>query len=338
MCKRTKKKKNKKISTRAVIFICLIPIGLFAACFGLMKWGDVRYAFFESVVNGMRDSHHFDGSIWYTGMITIVAAIIAAIPGIICGILALVQSQRLHELEDRYHLPVFTIQNISLRAREIEADYLTSIVFQEREEVKRLQKSGWTYDFILEISFQTNDNGFIGSFSLDEIHLSFGKSYKEFFFDPAVFLNDRSKKGEKKKGEKKKGKKKKGEKKKEKRDECKTTDYFFTDFYRKCKNGSVLYTYKKRLNALVDDDQKDNLEYTYSYRQHSKPEFRYMFMTCQFSYTCDYRSGQRIVLCTYLDMDERKDGESKWYYFQTSNGVFVKLEDKKKGIGKRNSK
>lgn len=51
-------------------------------------------------------NNYFSGEVWFS----ISASYIAALPGIFCGIFALVQTKRLNELEDRYHRPTFKLR------------------------------------------------------------------------------------------------------------------------------------------------------------------------------------------------------------------------------------
>ena len=106
MSKHKKKGKNKRVwqtlgfillifSSIILLFVMLIIIDVFHA-----EIDGLIFRFFG--VN-----NHFGGEVWFA----VIATCFAAIPGMICGFIALVQTKRIHELEDRYHRP-------SLRLRE----------------------------------------------------------------------------------------------------------------------------------------------------------------------------------------------------------------------------
>ena len=81
-----------------VIFCCLGFAALVAA--------DKHYVWFRGVLTGfLGTDNHFDGGQWFSVAATFIGGLISAVPGLMCGMLAYIQTERLHELEDRYHRP-----------------------------------------------------------------------------------------------------------------------------------------------------------------------------------------------------------------------------------------
>ena len=52
--------------------------------------------------NWLEGDNYYDGELWFAAA-TFVGAVISVAPGLMCGIFALVQTQRLHRLEARYY-------------------------------------------------------------------------------------------------------------------------------------------------------------------------------------------------------------------------------------------
>lgn len=59
----------------------------------------------------LREDNFFSGETWFS----VIASSIVAIPGIFCGVFALWQTQKLHELESRYHRPSLGLYEAKLK-------------------------------------------------------------------------------------------------------------------------------------------------------------------------------------------------------------------------------
>lgn len=89
---------------RSSIIITLFCYTIF---FIFLFFADAFYGKLNTIVIGiLRRDNHFSGETWFS----IVASSITSIPGIFCGVLALLQTARLHQLESRYHRPSLGLQ------------------------------------------------------------------------------------------------------------------------------------------------------------------------------------------------------------------------------------
>jgi len=89
-----------------VFLFALVVVFFFLFSFLILIAVDKHYAWFRSVlVRFLKADNHFDGSLWFSTAATFVGGLISAVPGLMCGLLAYIQTERLHELEDRYHRP-----------------------------------------------------------------------------------------------------------------------------------------------------------------------------------------------------------------------------------------
>lgn len=70
---------------------------------------------------------HFSGDTWFS----IAASGMAAIPGVFCGILALLQTERINKMEARYHRPVLGFQNASMKIMRLHDER-----YQKKSKVK----------------------------------------------------------------------------------------------------------------------------------------------------------------------------------------------------------
>ena len=90
---------------RAFLF-ALAVVFFFFFSFLILIEADKHYAWFRGVlVRFLKADNHFDGSLWFSTVATFIGGLISAVPGLMCGLLAYIQTERLHELEDRYHRP-----------------------------------------------------------------------------------------------------------------------------------------------------------------------------------------------------------------------------------------
>lgn len=295
-----KKHFGEKMADKPVWSIVSIVVKLFAICFVLMLFGDKLYCVFEFFTDIIKP-HHFDGEVWYAGMITIGAAIIAAIPGIICGFMAYKQTIRLHELEDRYHLPDFYLQEFVLRVRDIEdTENFQPRDFQNRKDIKRLKAAGWPFDLGMEISFFTNNNSPIKKMNMKKLRVRYGKTFKEFSYS--------------------------GSELKDCKEKALLGEGIFANLARECRDNSILYKYFDRANDFYESGQQSEIALD-GFTQNMMPDEkrRYMFIACLLSYDCEYRKDQEVVFCTYIDLRCEQSIASGESEYRTSNGIFSKI-------------
>lgn len=80
--------------------VAAIPLVFALTLLGVMVlvYTDKHYACLRYVlVKILGTENHFDGGLWFSAEATIVGAFISAIPGLMCGILAYTQTERLQK-------------------------------------------------------------------------------------------------------------------------------------------------------------------------------------------------------------------------------------------------
>ncbi len=91
----------------------------------VLAYVDRNHAVFrEKFVEFVGVTNHYSGSDWFAACVSIVGSVISSVPGLACGVFAWVQTQRLHELEDRYHRPMLAVHHVEarfLRLGEVDA-------------------------------------------------------------------------------------------------------------------------------------------------------------------------------------------------------------------------
>ena len=93
-------------SSAIISLFCYISFFIFLFC------ADGFYGTLNTIVTGiLGKDNHFSGDTWFS----IVASSITSLPGIFCGVLALLQTARLHQLESRYHRPSMGLQEAEMK-------------------------------------------------------------------------------------------------------------------------------------------------------------------------------------------------------------------------------
>lgn len=93
-------------SSVIISLFCYIGFFIFLFC------ADGFYGTLNTIVTGiLGKDNHFSGETWFS----IVASSITSLPGIFCGVLALLQTARLHQLESRYHRPSMGLQGAEMK-------------------------------------------------------------------------------------------------------------------------------------------------------------------------------------------------------------------------------
>lgn len=112
--------------------------------FFIMALLDRYHAEFDAVVDRFWEPNHFSGATWFS----LIASAVAAVPGIFCGILAIIQTKRIKELEDRYHRP-----NLGLQQAQMEVEKIRSMQYDcSTETTKKIRY----VNFVKEESLTAN--------------------------------------------------------------------------------------------------------------------------------------------------------------------------------------
>lgn len=151
----------------------------YCVCF-LCLWNIVRY--FLKV----------DDNTWLSVAATLFGAVISAIPGVICGVLALLQTQRLHKLEMRSHRPVLEVAESTLKFAEIDRTFvngnlpfeiLLRTVGREQSGLYEAEKqlAAWWID--LEVIFISKNEISVQDMKIESVTITFpdvkpAKSYE----------------------------------------------------------------------------------------------------------------------------------------------------------------
>lgn len=119
-----KKERNKRIrlwllrqSVHILRNSIIITLFCYTFFFIFLFYADGFYGRLNTIVTGiLGKDNHFSGETWFS----IVASSITSIPGIFCGVLALLQTARLHQLESRYHRPALGLQKAEMKVTWIQ--------------------------------------------------------------------------------------------------------------------------------------------------------------------------------------------------------------------------
>ncbi len=132
------------------------------------------------IKNCLKRDNYYDGEIWFSAAATLIGALISAVPGLMCGILALVQTQRLHSLEARYHRPMMEIEKaglsfVKLRNIRDDNDILRIKDFDMRQRYgvyeAEKQSSEWWID--LELVLFSNNGIAVKNMDIESVTFAF---------------------------------------------------------------------------------------------------------------------------------------------------------------------
>ena len=119
--------------------------------------------------------NHFSGEIWFS----VMSSGIAAVPGIVCGVLALVQTQKLHEMEARYHRPSFGLQGAEMEVVWIwDKQYCwTEELFQRNRYVEWVKEKGHGHMYpnllALKLDIEIKNDVTVENIVIEEIRFQF---------------------------------------------------------------------------------------------------------------------------------------------------------------------
>lgn len=126
---------------------------------------DAQHAGIEAWVDFLiRKEHHFSGETWFS----IIASFATALPGTLCGVFALIQTQRLSDLEARYHRPVLVLHEAKLRSWKLGGYDATNDSLALWDYVEH-NKGKYKFLMKIELGFEVKNEIEVKSFEIDEL-------------------------------------------------------------------------------------------------------------------------------------------------------------------------
>lgn len=181
----TKEKGKKKIPHYILVssFIIVFMLVLLLVIDQNSKW--VAGALSEIGINNF-----FSGDTWFS----IIGSFVIGIPGILCGILALIQTDRLNRFEQRYHRPNLGLRSASLKYKRWDTDFDCNAQQSHDERMRAIElKSqfekicktdqklkGMQALLDLELEFELKNDIEVSNMVLVEIIWEFGKKRYHF--------------------------------------------------------------------------------------------------------------------------------------------------------------
>lgn len=111
-----RKRGREKLSCkRKVLYAAIVAVSIATPILGslfLLNMDRYHDCFQRFVIrNFIGQENYYGGEAWFSATATLIGGLISAVPGLMCGILALLQTQKLHKLEARYHRPSLRVKN-----------------------------------------------------------------------------------------------------------------------------------------------------------------------------------------------------------------------------------
>lgn len=98
--------------------------------FGILLLIDFKHEEIRHIVGRcFGKTNYFEGEIWFT----VIATCFAAVPGMICGFIAIIQTKRIHDLENRYHRPSLRLRNALMEVYWLRTSYYNEYVWGDRK-------------------------------------------------------------------------------------------------------------------------------------------------------------------------------------------------------------
>ena len=307
----------KKLSCKKYLGISLFAL-LFILAIGsiFLLSIDKYHEFYRTIVKYfLHKDNYYDGETWFSVVATLVGAAISAAPGLICGVLALVQTQRLHDLEVRTHRPVLETAKITLSFAKIDHifkdDKLSSEILARlaRREYSGLyeakkQQSAWWID-LETVLFSQNEIA-VKYMEIESVALTFPdakpeKSYKLFLKPPD---NSRAR---------------------------------LRNFSRKIENGHIAYNLLYCLNPFtleLTDEQNafESVVSQFCYIGESwDPALLYMELDVHMNVSFEYEGPQKVK-CTLRIAFDADDGMAAGNRRDTAGGENKAVSDQAKSV------
>lgn len=142
--------------------------------------------------------HNFSGETWFS----VIATIVASLPGLICGIIALIQTKRIQVIEDRLNRPVLLLQQAELALDLCARESFDSTRYKSRE-VRYIEQIKKNMEYIkegllsLKLEFVSNSDYIIYDMYIEFVSFGFydteGKLFEYKIDVPKAYSQQRVK-------------------------------------------------------------------------------------------------------------------------------------------------
>ncbi|MBD5513916.1 MAG: hypothetical protein HDR06_04475 [Lachnospiraceae bacterium] len=185
-----------------VLLLLFVPVGGSLFLLSMDKYHDCYQNFI--IDHYLKGNNYYDGTAWLSVTATLIGALISAVPGLVCGILAMVQTQRLHRLEARFHRPALEIENVELSFARLDHIYKNDKWFLEGFDMRqrfsvnqaRNQSSAWWVDLkadlflnneiaVRDMKIESVTFSFLQAFPDEDSNEDSGKEYKLSLLPPS---------------------------------------------------------------------------------------------------------------------------------------------------------
>lgn len=155
--------------------VCILSVMLMIDCYHVQIDALVEENFhFEN---------HFSGSDWFSAILSCLTAV----PGIFCGWFAIKQTERIKELESRYHRPALSLHSAELQLFWL--DYISDSFQTQRikKYFKQMKESmSYPYALRLELEFEAKNEIEVKGFEIEGIEFSIDDKQYNIKVDNAV--------------------------------------------------------------------------------------------------------------------------------------------------------
>lgn len=299
-----RRKEKQKHSICGIVLICL-SVSLILIFLGLMilAIADREYVCFRRMlVSFLGTENHFDGDLWFSAVVTLIGSVVSATPGLVCGIYAIKHADRLHDLDDRYHRPMFELNMAELNfVRLKNKNELLNNVCLNARQTKGVRDSfdelfRWYID--LEIEFHIKNEIAIKRIFIQSLEWNIcdGKYVMQF--------NDNSKFD----GNNKKNR--------------------VSDYQRSIKDNHTVYKLSRNLCPSVIIEMADEFwekieEFAY-YKSRRNPEYIYLSMDIYMGIEYEYGNCQETQVVLRVEFDANNLSGQKYIVTASSrNGYFT---------------
>ena len=172
--------KSKKHTELVWIVIILASLVVLLVLFILgnlvLLQADKHYLSLRSVVTQyLKRDNHFSGDLWFAAEATLLGAFISAIPGTLCALWAMKQTDRLHKLENRYHRPMLELESTTVHFfRKSGYDcvlYKKGICSRQYWGINRVQEAGNDWYIEFEITFSIKNDITVQTILIDRVEI-----------------------------------------------------------------------------------------------------------------------------------------------------------------------
>ena len=302
----TGNRKKKNFRTGIRIFMGCLGIAVILVVLGILGIAslliaDGNYDFFRNtIVFLLGRANHFDGSLWFSAGVTFIGAVISAVPGLLCGVFALIQTHRLHVLESRYHRPAMELDKVELRV--MKTDDITEIRSNLKLDARQnhsigiVSAQGDKYYIDLQVSIFLKNEILIKTLYPKNVVFSFYNG-TQCVLEPMEKMNEDNR-------------------------------HKVWDLERKLTDGQMKYTCSFNLcprerGMQANEMWKDFKEFVF-YEERRNPKYQYMTMNMYLDIAYEYDGGQEAENLLKIEFDAAQTVTGKWQTLnESSNGYFT---------------